>query len=47
MSQIPIENEDNRSVAASDFFQFDQPEEVVGQETQVTTKTTTTTATTI
>jgi hypothetical protein len=28
MSQIPTENEDNRFVAASDFVQLDQPDEV-------------------
>jgi hypothetical protein len=36
MSQIPIENEDNRSVAASDFeyVQADQPDEVADQQAQ-------------
>jgi hypothetical protein len=35
MSQIPIENDDdNRSVAASDFVQFDQPDEMADQEVQ-------------
>jgi hypothetical protein len=36
MSQIPIENEDNRSVAASDFeyVQADQPNEVADQQAQ-------------
>jgi hypothetical protein len=34
MSQIPNENEDNRSVAASDFVQLDHPDEVPGQEEQ-------------
>jgi hypothetical protein len=28
MSQIPTENEDNRFVAASDFVQLDQPDEM-------------------
>jgi hypothetical protein len=34
MSQIATDNDDNRSVAASDFVQFDQPEEVPDQEGQ-------------
>jgi hypothetical protein len=34
MSQIPNENDDNRSVAASDFVQLDQPDEVPNQDTQ-------------
>jgi hypothetical protein len=32
--QIPTDNDDNRSVAASDFVQFDQPDEVTDQEVQ-------------
>jgi hypothetical protein len=32
MSQIPTENEDNRSVANSDFVQFYQPDEVPYQQ---------------
>jgi hypothetical protein len=31
MSQIPIENDDNRSVAASDFVQLNQTDEVPDQ----------------
>jgi hypothetical protein len=34
MSQISTENEDNRSVAASDFVQLDQPDEMPDQEEQ-------------
>jgi hypothetical protein len=34
MSQISTENEDNRSVAASDFVQLDQPDELPDQEAQ-------------
>jgi hypothetical protein len=32
MSQIPTENEDNGSVAASDFIQFDQQEDFADQQ---------------
>jgi hypothetical protein len=32
MSQISTENEDNRSVAASDFVQLDQPDDLSNQE---------------
>jgi hypothetical protein len=33
MSQIPAENDDdNHSVGASDFVQFDQPDEVANQQ---------------
>jgi hypothetical protein len=34
MSQIPTENDDNRSVAVSDFDQLDHPYEVPDQEGQ-------------
>jgi hypothetical protein len=32
MSQIPTEHDDNGSVAASDFVQLDQPDEVPDQQ---------------
>jgi hypothetical protein len=32
MSQIPTQNEDNRSVPASDFVQLGQPDEVPAQQ---------------
>jgi hypothetical protein len=32
MSQIPTENEDNRSVANSDFIQLDQPDQMPDQQ---------------
>jgi hypothetical protein len=32
MSQIPTENDDNRSVAASDFVQLEQPDEEPDQQ---------------
>jgi hypothetical protein len=34
MSQISTDNEDNRSVAASDFVQLDQPDDLPNQEAQ-------------
>jgi hypothetical protein len=34
MSQISTENEDNRSIAASDFVQLNHPDEMPDQETQ-------------
>jgi hypothetical protein len=36
MSQIPTENNDNRSVASSDFDQLDHPDEVPSPEQQET-----------